>query len=67
MIENRGKKLYRSLNDRKISGVCGGLAKYFSVDSTLVRLLFIVVAFTPFIFPIIVSYIAGTILIPEGD
>ena len=67
MIENRGKKLYRSLNDRKISGVCGGLAKYFSADSTLVRLLFIVVAFTPFIFPIIVSYIAGTILIPEGD
>lgn len=33
------KKLYRSEHDRKIFGVCGGLADYFDVDSTLVRLL----------------------------
>ena len=32
------KKLYRSKNDRMIAGVCGGLADYFNVDSSLVRL-----------------------------
>lgn len=38
---NRDKRLYKSLTDRKISGVCGGLAKYFGVDSTLIRLVWI--------------------------
>jgi phage shock protein C len=33
------KKLYRSRNDRMIAGVCGGLAEYFDIDSTLVRLI----------------------------
>lgn len=32
------KKLYRSRRDRKVFGVCGGIAEYFGVDSTLVRL-----------------------------
>lgn len=32
------KKLYRSKHDRIIAGVCGGIAEYFNVDSTLVRL-----------------------------
>lgn len=32
------KKLYRSRNDRMIAGVCGGLAEYFDVDSSLIRL-----------------------------
>jgi phage shock protein PspC (stress-responsive transcriptional regulator) len=31
------KKLYRSKTDRKIWGVCGGLARYFNVDPTIVR------------------------------
>ena len=32
------KKLFRSSTDRKICGVCGGIAEYFNIDSTLVRL-----------------------------
>jgi len=35
------KKLYRSRTDRKIWGVCGGLAKYFDIDSTIVRVIFV--------------------------
>ena len=31
------RKYYRSKTDRKIWGVCGGLAKYFDIDPTLVR------------------------------
>ena len=34
------KKLERSRTDKKIFGVCGGLAKYLDVDSTIVRLIF---------------------------
>lgn len=35
------KKLYRSVTDKMIAGVCGGLAEYFEIDSTLVRILFL--------------------------
>lgn len=37
------KKLYKSNSDRKLCGVCGGLGEYFSIDSNVVRLLFVVV------------------------
>jgi len=33
------KKLYRSRTDRRIWGVCGGLAKYFNIDPTIVRII----------------------------
>lgn len=39
------KKLYRSKTDKMISGVCGGLAQYFGVDATLVRLVFALLVF----------------------
>jgi phage shock protein C len=38
------RKLYRSRTDRTIAGVCGGLAQYFSLDPTLIRVLFVVLA-----------------------
>lgn len=39
--ERNVKRLYRSRNNRMIAGVCGGLAEYFHIDVTWVRLLFI--------------------------
>jgi phage shock protein PspC (stress-responsive transcriptional regulator) len=38
------RKLYRSKTDRKLAGVCGGLAQYFNTDATLIRVLFVVLA-----------------------
>ena len=38
------RKLYRSKTDRKIAGVCGGLAQYFNIDPTLIRVVFVVLA-----------------------
>ena len=35
------KKLYRSTTDKMIAGVCGGFAKYFNVDPTLIRVLLV--------------------------
>ena len=56
-------RLYRSRTDRMLAGVCGGLAKYFNVDSTLIRLalvLLIVLGGSG-----ILAYIVAWILIPE--
>ena len=39
------KKLYRSVTDKKLCGVCGGLGEYFDIDSTLVRLLWVLLCF----------------------
>ena len=36
------KRFFRSRTDRKIAGVCGGIAEYFNIDSTIVRLVFAV-------------------------
>ncbi|MCK4631683.1 MAG: PspC domain-containing protein [candidate division Zixibacteria bacterium] len=40
------RKLYRSLEDRRIAGICGGLAEYFDIDPTIVRLIAVILAFT---------------------
>jgi phage shock protein C len=39
------KKLYRTRKDRMIAGVCGGLAEFFGIDTTWVRLIFILFFF----------------------
>ena len=59
------KHLYRSRSDRQIAGVCGGLAEYFAVDATIVRLLF--VAFALLGGPGLVLYIIMAIVVPEED
>jgi phage shock protein C len=38
------RKLYRSRTNRKLAGICGGLAEYFGVDATLIRVLFVLLA-----------------------
>ena len=39
------KKLYKSNTDRKLAGVCGGIAEYFNIDSTLIRLAWVIALF----------------------
>lgn len=39
------KKLYLSDSDKKVGGVCGGLGEYFGIDSTLLRILWVVFCF----------------------
>lgn len=41
MADNNIKRLYRSRDNRMISGVCAGLAEYLDIDPTIVRLLFV--------------------------
>lgn len=59
------KRIYRSKKDRMIAGVCGGIAEYFKIDPTIVRLLWVLVTiFTGLILGII-AYILAAIIIPE--
>lgn len=57
------KKLYKSKNDRKISGVCGGIAEYMNVDSTIVRLVAIALVFGWG--SGILAYIVAALVMPE--
>ncbi|MDK2896576.1 MAG: hypothetical protein PWP04_696 [Candidatus Atribacteria bacterium] len=57
------KKLYRSRQDRMLGGVCGGIADYFEVDTTLVRLIAVVLAI--FGGAVVIAYLIGWIIIPE--
>ncbi len=66
-IQN-GKKLLRSKKDKKIAGVCGGLAAYFEIDPTIIRILWVIA--TIFLSAIIIGiivYIIMAIVVPEGD
>ena len=45
MTETTVRRLYRSRTERMIAGVCGGIAEYSNLDPTLVRVLFILLAF----------------------
>ena len=39
------KKLYKSITDKKLCGVCGGIAEYLNIDSTVIRLILILAIF----------------------
>jgi phage shock protein C len=60
------KKLYRSSN-RILGGVCGGIAEYFSVDPTLIRVLYAVLSLFSAGFPGLLLYIILMILVPNYD
>ena len=57
------RRLYRSRTDRKLAGVCGGLAQYSNIDATLIRVLFVVLALLGG--PGLVIYLLMWILVPE--
>jgi phage shock protein C len=44
MAEDR-KKLYRSRDERWLAGVCGGIGEYFDIDSTVIRVVFVLATF----------------------
>ena len=56
------KRLYRSRENRKICGVCGGIADYFNVDPTLIRLGLVLLACTG---SGILAYFIAAIIIPD--
>lgn len=61
------KKLYRSSTRRMVAGVCGGLAEYFNIDETIVRLgVSLLTVATGFV-PGLMFYFAAAVIMPENS
>ena len=59
------KRLYRSKRDRKLAGECGGLGEYLDIDPNLVRLGVFLLALATGIIPVVITYIAAWLILPE--
>lgn len=63
-MSNEYKKLLKSRDSRMVCGVCGGIGKYFNIDPTLVRILWVIFSVASFGTGLI-AYIIGAVIIPE--
>jgi phage shock protein PspC (stress-responsive transcriptional regulator) len=59
------KRLYLSSTDKKLAGVCGGLAEYFVIDPTLIRLLTAILAVVTGVLPLFFVYLIAWMIIPR--
>jgi phage shock protein C len=61
------KRLMRSSTDCKLGGVCGGIAEYLDADSTIVRLIWVVLVIFPFpLIPAVLGYFIAWLVIPQA-
>ena len=61
-----GKTLLRSTTDRRVGGVCGGIAEYLDVDTTMVRVLWVVLSIYPgAVIGGVIAYAIGWLVIPD--
>jgi len=63
---NRNKKLTKSFN-KMIAGVCGGIAEYFDVDATIVRVAYVLLSVCTAAFPGLLVYLLLCIIMPNPD
>lgn len=61
------KKLYKSSTDKKIAGVCAGIANYIGIDPTIVRLVYAVLSLFTSGFPGLALYVALAIALPSDN
>lgn len=59
------KKLYRSKTDKKFCGLCGGLATYLGVDSTILRVLVVIISVCTAIIGALIIYFVAAMIVPE--
>ena len=62
-----GRPLRRTLANREIAGVCGGLGEYFGIDPTAVRVAYVLLSIFSAAFPGILIYLLLWFLIPERE
>jgi phage shock protein C len=66
-VPNVSRPLRRSRTNRQIAGVVGGLAEYFGIDPTLLRVIYVVGSIVSVAFPGLLVYVLLWLLIPEAD
>ena len=62
-----GKKLYKKTSEKKICGVCAGLAEYLNIDVTVVRVLFVLLSLFTTGFPGLLVYVIMALVMPDED
>lgn len=62
-FSNTPKRLERSMTDKYIAGVCGGIAQYFGIDSTVVRVAFILLVLAG-VMPGLLPYVVAWMIMP---
>ena len=63
----KNKKLYKSTNNKMLSGVCAGFADFIGIDPTIVRVIYALASFFTGGFPGVIIYIMLAIIIPEDN
>ncbi len=64
-MNTTNKRLYKSKDNRVISGVLGGVGEYFNTDPVILRVCYIIITAFAWFIPGIVAYILMAIVIPE--
>lgn len=59
------KRLYKSTTNKKIAGVCGGIAEYFDIDPSLVRIGWVLLSFAAFTG--LIAYIIAAVILPNDN
>ena len=57
-------RTYRSNSDKKVAGICGGLAESYELDANLIRVAFVFLGIVTGGLPLLVAYIVGWVIIP---
>lgn len=60
-------KLYRSRQDRKLSGVLGGLAEYLNADPSFIRIIFVLLLIFTGVMPLALIYLVAVFVIPNDN
>ena len=58
------KRLFRSEQNKKIAGLCGGIGEFFDIDPTLVRLVFIFLGLATGLIPFVIGYAIAWWIVP---
>lgn len=61
------KKLYRSNSNVMVAGVLAGIGEYLNIDPTVIRVIFAILMIMTAIFPLVITYIVLSIIIPKSD
>jgi len=59
------RKLKKTPHNKMIAGVCGGIAEYFGVDPTLIRVGYVILSVLSTVFPLLVVYIVLAFVMPD--
>lgn len=63
----KNKKLYRNINNKMLCGVCSGVADYFGIDPTIVRVIYAVLSLFTASFPGLILYFVLALIIPSDN